>query len=153
MSSTLGRFMVYLGLAEEPDPEDAPIVDDASAAPDGDGEPTNVRRLRSSVAPPHARTAGGALAIHVVVVEATAFDDAERIGSTYRAGQPVLFDLGGVDHETARRVLDFVAGVTYALRGQLSPAGHRSFLLVPSGVELPAEERRRLADMGYEVAS
>ena len=85
------------------------------------------------------------------VLEVEAFDDVEVVGARYRQGQPVLFDLRGVDPATARRVLDFVSGVTYALRGRLSKVGTRAFLLVPEGVELPPDERRRLDHMGYGI--
>lgn len=85
------------------------------------------------------------------VIEITAFDDVEGIGARHRTGQPVLFDLAGADAATARRVVDFVSGVAYALRGDMAKVGSRAFLLTPHGVSLPDDERRRLVDLGYRV--
>jgi cell division inhibitor SepF len=50
-------------------------------------------------------------------------------------------------------VVDFIAGLTYASHGKLTKVGRRAFLLVPDGVDLPADDQRRLSDLGYRVAS
>jgi cell division inhibitor SepF len=89
--------------------------------------------------------------VRVAIIRPSDFEEAERVGERYRAGQPVLLDLGQVDNTVGRRLLDFVAGTIFALRGQIRPAGARSFLLVPEGVEVGFDERKRLADLGYQV--
>lgn len=104
----------------------------------------NVRPLRS--ADRAARTVS-----RVAQVEVTTFDDVEAVGARYRTGQAVLFDLTRASGGTPRRVVDFVAGLTYALRGELTKVGTRAFLLVPEGVRVTAEERRRLTELGYRL--
>ncbi len=104
----------------------------------------NVRPLRSADAA--ARTVS-----RVAQVEVTTFEDVEAVGARYRTGQAVLFDLSGATGGTPRRVVDFVAGLTYALRGELSKVGARAFLLVPEGARVTAEERRRLTELGYRL--
>ena len=76
-------------------------------------------------------------------------EGAAEIGRQYRMGSPVLFDMTDADGATARRILDFVSGVTFALRGRMVKMSARAFLMVPEGVELPASERERLAALGY----
>lgn len=161
MSSVWRKTLVYLGLFEEPDPHDEPAANGRRAAPAEPPEPAavasgNVRPLRTAFpdAGGHAAAApmlepDPPLAAEVVVVGVREFDDSERIGRMYRDGHPVLFDLSEVGRPLARRVLDFVAGMTYALEGRLTPAGTLAFLLVPAGVEVPRAERRRLASLGY----
>jgi cell division inhibitor SepF len=172
MSGVWRKTLVYLGLVEEPeehddlperferrDPQDGgygrparspapePRLPPAAAADAG-----NVRRLPiPEPGAAHVRAMQGGA--RVAVLPITVFDEVERIGERYRSGQPVLFDLRDAEAATARRVLDFVSGVTYALRGRLLPAGTRCFLLLPDGLEVPLEERHRLADMGYRVAA
>jgi len=106
----------------------------------------NVRPLRS--ADGEVRTVS-----RVAQVEVTTFDDVEAVGARYRTGQAVLFDLSGATGGTPRRVVDFVAGLTYALRGELTKVGARAFLLVPEGARVTAEERRRLTGLGYRLPS
>lgn len=87
------------------------------------------------------------------VVEVARFDDVEAVGARYRTGQAVLFDTSAADAATARRVVDFVSGLTYALRGEVTKVGARAFLVVPSGVTVSADERRRLGELGYRLPS
>lgn len=115
----------------------APASSSATSVP----ADSNVRPLRASDVPaPTARLA---------VVEIARFDDVEQVGSRYRTGQPVLFDVAQADRVDARRVIDFVAGLTYALRGSMRRVGTRAYLLVPDGVVLPDDERRRIETLGY----
>lgn len=152
------KTLVYLGLVEEPEEHDE-LPEDLSGGERGElqrGESgqraPNVRPLRSAEAgSPHVRAMSSGDVVRVSIIEVGSFDDCEVIGSRYRSGQPVVFDLSGVDRATARRVLDFVSGTTYALRGRLRRAGARAFLLLPEGSHLPPEEARRLAAMGYGV--
>lgn len=165
MSGVWRKTLVYLGLVEEPDEHDdlpehfgggyADVGDDGRAVARPAPRPVeapvgNVRRLPvPEPGTPHVRPTQGN--VRVAVLPITAFDEVERVGERYRSGQPVLFDLRDADGAVARRILDFVSGVTYALRGRLVPAGSRCFLLVPDGVEIPLDERHRLSDMGYRV--
>ena len=175
MSGMWRKTLVYLGLVEEPEGHDEDFAA-AHAAPDAATASTGARPVGLVAAPTpvaadpvaprrdatvrplrgvdeastHVRPLTGAAA-RVAMVHVTAFDDARDIGDRYRAGQPVLIDVTSVDSRTARRVLDFAGGVTFALHGRIAPAGDRAYLLMQDGVEVTAEERRRLAGFGYRV--
>lgn len=115
-------------------------------------DPTNVRRLERVPDPggAHVRPMPAGMGTRVQVVAVSTFDEgAAEIGRQYRVGSPVLFDMADADGGTARRILDFVSGVTFAAHGRLTKMGGRAFLVVPDGVELPLSERDRLASMGY----
>ena len=158
--SLWSRTLVYLGLREEPEDavaaygvaEDAPHVEEtsrtiagvppAAASAPRPAEVSNVRPLRTSL-----DLAGE----RVTVVHVRVFDDVEVIGSRYRNRQPVLFDVSSCSREVARRSVDFVSGLTFVSRGSLRRTAPRAFLLVPEGVDIPLDERRRLAQLGYDV--
>ena len=154
--SVWARTLVYLGLREESDDavdwqvaEDAGAVQEsrraseatAQAAP-SDAPPSNVRPLRSGLDVSSER---------VTVVQVGVFDDVETMGSRHRRRLPVLFDVSACTREVARRTVDFVSGLTYASRGTLRRTAPRAFLLVPEGLDIPLDERRRLAQLGYDV--
>lgn len=117
----------------------------------GPVEDSNVRALRTG--DPHVRAVGGGStrAARVSLVDVEAFEDVEAIGSRFRTGQPVLFDIRPGDRTSGQRVVDFVSGLTYASRGRLTKVGSRAFLLVPEGVELSDDEQRRLRGLGYRL--
>lgn len=170
MSGVWRKTLVYLGLVEEPEEHDElpeqfeePDPPPATEEPDRPGgpEPPPDREVPRKVRPlrvpepgaAHVRAVSRPTASQVAVVQLREFDDVEEVGARYRGGQPVVFDLAALERPVARRVLDFVSGMTYALHGDLSSAGARAFLLVPEGVEISSEERGRLAELGYRGMS
>lgn len=148
------RTLIYLGLKEEPEEGydlPADLGEGGRRAPaesvaDGRRGDVTVRPLRP--APVGGERAPSARA---ALVEVRVFDDVEAVGARFRTGQAVLFDAAGSDSATARRVLDFVSGMTYVSRGSLNKVGGRAFLLVPDGVHVPEDERRRLSGLGYRL--
>jgi cell division inhibitor SepF len=155
------RTLVYLGLKEEPEDaydeafEHARQASDDGVAPapgDGGRGDVTVRALRPAPAPEDG-DGPGAAAARAAVVEVVAFEDVESVGARFRTGQPVVFDASAADATTARRVVDFVSGMTYVARGSLEKVGGRAFLLTPDGVHLPDDERRRLVGLGYRLTT
>ena len=94
-------------------------------------------------------TAGGAVRTIAAVSKVSeivpeGFNDAQQVGDGFKAGSAVAMDLATVDRELARRLIDFCSGLCYALGGRMERLGGQRYLLTPSGVEVSAEERRRL---------
>lgn len=157
------KTLVYLGLVEEPEEYDemperfagaSPAEPGPAAAPlpHDPGDEGSIRPLPNLAEPggAHVRPMAAGLGARVQVVAVSTFDEgAAEIGRQYRMGVPVVFDMADAPPDAARRILDFVSGVTFALRGRMVKVGGRAFLVVPEGVELPASERERLAALGY----
>ena len=72
------------------------------------------------------------------------FGDAKELADLFKSTVPVVMDLRGVDRELARRLIDFASGICYALDGSMEKVARQVFLLIPVGVEITADERRRL---------
>jgi cell division inhibitor SepF len=167
--------MVYLGLVDDEEYEDyepyeepvapapvsaaAPSRRSAISEPAYEPEPSGgVRTLprepeNSGITiqrPPSAvvRPISAAQQPKVHVVAPDGFNDAQEIGDKLKASQPVIVNLQGVQRDLSRRLIDFASGVTYALGGQMERVAEQVFLLTPSNVEVPAEEKRRLQERG-----
>ncbi len=115
----------------------------------GGGESSNVRALR----PDDGEGGGGlpdGLGRRVAIVAVTDYEDSAReVGTRYRQGSPVVFDLTDAPTDSRKRVLDFVAGTIFALNGEMLKVGARSFMVVPKGTDIPEREWTRLATLGY----
>jgi len=83
------------------------------------------------------------------VVEPGSFNQAQEVADKFKAGQPVAMDLIDVDRELSRRLIDFSSGLCYGLGGNMEKVANHIYLLTPSGVEVTADERRKLADRSY----
>jgi cell division inhibitor SepF len=162
------RTLVYLGLREEEEDHfdwnaledtDPGVSSPGTVGPSAGSSARIVRPDAPSAAEPrvefsNVRPLRGGLDVsaeRVAVVQVHVFDDVEAIGARYRLRHPVLFDVSGCSREVARRAVDFVSGLTYASRGSLRRTAQKAFLLVPEGVDIPLDERRRLAQLGYDV--
>ncbi|GAC55880.1 cell division protein SepF [Gordonia hirsuta DSM 44140 = NBRC 16056] len=81
------------------------------------------------------------------------YSEARTIGERFRDGSPVIMDLVDMNNDDAKRMVDFAAGLVFALRGSFDKVATKVFLLSPAGVEVGAEDRRRLAESGFHNQS
>lgn len=82
------------------------------------------------------------------VIAPRSFNHAQEVADRFKASQPVIVNLQGVEKELSRRLLDFCSGICYALGGHMEKVAARVYLLTPSNVEVSAEDRRRLQERG-----
>jgi len=78
------------------------------------------------------------------VVEATSFDEGARtVADRFKRDHPVIVNLQRADEALLERMVDFCAGLAYALNGNLHPILDRLFLLTPNEVEVSGKEAQR----------
>ncbi len=82
------------------------------------------------------------------VLQPESFDDAKEIADRFKADQPVVMDIAGVDRELSRRLIDFASGICYALGGHMERVRPGGYLLTPARVEVSDDDKRRLASNG-----
>lgn len=173
MSSLWKRSMVWLGLEDEAAEDGAGLAEPEMHMQPGVLEPQSVvaqpaqavqaerpsmfsgsgGTVRTIQANDYPESEGGVRTIPassepVYVVDSTGFNDAQKIGERFRAGQPVIINLQQVDKDTARRIVDFASGLTFALRGSMQKVGEQVFLVTPANVEVSPDEMERLRRRG-----
>ncbi|WP_420753086.1 cell division protein SepF [Rhodococcus sp. O3] len=77
------------------------------------------------------------------------YSEARTIGERFRDGTPVIMDLVEMSNADAKRLVDFAAGLAFALRGSFDKVATKVFLLSPADIDVSAEERRRIAETGF----
>jgi cell division inhibitor SepF len=77
------------------------------------------------------------------------YNEARTIGEHYRDGIPVIMNLTEMADADAKRLVDFAAGLAFALRGSIDKITTKVFLISPPNVDVTAEDRRRLAEGGF----
>jgi cell division inhibitor SepF len=112
-----------------------------------DRQPEPVARLRpvpERPAPPPARDPLS----RITTLHPTSYAEARAIGEAYRDGVPVIINLTEMENADAKRLVDFSAGLAFALRGSMDKVTNKVFLLSPPDVDVTAEDRRRIAEGG-----
>ncbi len=77
------------------------------------------------------------------------YSEARTIGERFRDGTPVIMDLVTMDNADAKRLVDFAAGLAFALRGSFDKVATKVFLLSPADIDVSADDRRRIAEAGF----
>ncbi len=111
-----------------------------------DRQPEPVARLRPATESTR-QTARDPLS-RIITLHPTSYGEAREIGEAYRDGAPVIMNLTEMENADAKRLVDFAAGLAFALRGSMDKVTNKVFLLSPPDVDVTAEDRKRIAEGG-----
>ena len=78
--------------------------------------------------------------LQMKVVRPKKLSEATAIADSLRAGQTIVLNLDEMTDMAARRILDYIAGVIYAINGKIERPSDRTFLLTPAGVRVATQE-------------
>lgn len=83
---------------------------------------------------------------HMGVVNPSSFEEgAQDLAKRFKRRQAIILNLDQADAELAKRMVDFCAGLAYALDGAIHPIGHSLFLLTPAEAEVSTKEGSGIA--------
>ena len=111
-------------------------------------EPSRLPDRPPPTAVPEQRVRAAAALSRITTLQPRSYNEARTIGERYRDGVPVIMNLTELDDAAAKRLVDFAAGLAFALRGSIDKVTSRVFLLTPADVEVSADDARRLAERG-----
>ncbi|MDO5668831.1 MAG: cell division protein SepF [Corynebacterium sp.] len=89
----------------------------------------------------------------IVSVEVTSYSQAAQIGEPFRDGDAVVFDMTRMEAGDNKRIVDFAAGLCYALRGKMvNVSKHLDtdrtvFAITPEGADFSQIELERAAQL------
>ncbi|MGD7003234.1 cell division protein SepF [Corynebacterium halotolerans] len=81
----------------------------------------------------------------IVPVDLRSYTEATLIGEPFRDGDAVVFDLTRMDNTEAKRIIDFAAGLCFALRGQMKKLDKLVFAVVPENAAVATIDLERAA--------
>lgn len=167
MAGAMRKVGEYLGLVEqgEYDEYEMDYDDERPAEP---AQPTPARSVPSRPAPvasieerrserrPERRTAAPVSApttstdfARIETVTPRTYNDARTVGEHFRSGVPVIMNLSEIDDDDAKRLVDFAAGLIFAVHGTINRVTSKVFLLSPANVTVTDEDKHRLASGGF----
>ena len=158
MSGAMRKMGVYLGLLEDTDRFEDDYYDDADngrggltgagrhdLAPADGAHPSPVANLSERRRP----TAVVAELSRITTLHPRTYNEARTIGENFREGVPVIMNLSEMDDADAKRLVDFAAGLVFAVRGTIERVTNKVFLLSPPNVSVAAEDKQRIAEGGF----
>jgi cell division inhibitor SepF len=164
MAGAMRKMGVYLGLVEDEAAEgyddvyeDEVIEDPRDARPTRTLTPVRdekayaAPRVAAAPAPrPRLETREAVVdSYRITTLHPRNYNDARTVGEYYRDGTPVIMNLTDMEDTDAKRLVDFAAGLVFALHGTIERVTAKVFLLSPANVTVTAEEKARLAEGGF----
>ena len=154
MSGAMRKMGVYLGLLEDSDRYDddfdvhdeqahtGPVARQASVA-------NLSERRRPAVATPVQSGPRVAELSRITTLHPSTYNEARVIGENFREGIPVIMNLSEMSDADAKRLVDFSAGLVFAVHGSIERVTNKVFLLSPPNVAVAAEDKARIAEGGF----
>ncbi len=78
----------------------------------------------------------GGASMEMKVIKPTGFEAATQISDLLLSKKTVLLNLEDTNKETARRLIDFLSGVAYAIDGELNRVANSTFVVAPHNVRV-----------------
>ena len=76
----------------------------------------------------------------ITIIEPRLYSEVQELSDTLLANQSVIINFRRMDKEQAKKMLDFLMGVTYAIKGDIQRLGEEIFICTPQSVEVDGSE-------------
>ena len=80
------------------------------------------------------------LSAELIIVKPENCQSVNQIAEHLLNGKTVVLNLEETSKETARRLIDYLAGVAYAINGQLQKVSDRNFVIAPSNTAVSSDQ-------------
>ena len=149
MGSAMRKMGVYLGLLEDNERYDEDYSYEEYDERADAARPTPVANIAERRRPGGGPTGVVAELSRITTLHPRTYNEARTIGENFREGVPVIMNLSEMDDADAKRLVDFAAGLVFAVRGSIERVTNKVFLLSPPNVSVAAEDKQRIAEGGF----
>ena len=77
--------------------------------------------------------------MEVSIIKPNTFEDSQNICNMLLTGRPVVVNLEGFDPDDAQRIMDFISGCIYAIKGQYHQISKYIFIFSPENVDISGD--------------
>ena len=117
-----------------PENEDDAMMDDDNYAPEAASAPVNI--------------SGNAIELKVVRPES--FKNADQIADHLLNRRTVVLNLEAAGKDTAKRLIDFLTGVAFAIKGDIRKVSNNTYVITPGNVTVTGDPMTDAARAAFE---
>ena len=85
----------------------------------------------------------------VLLFSPKSFDEAGELVNYMHRNMTVVMTLEGVPTDMARRLLDFLSGIAFALQGKITPVSAKTYFITPQNVDILGTEAQQPESAGH----
>ena len=86
----------------------------------------------------------------IMVIKPKCFNNSTEAADQLKQRRPVVLDVGGLDPDEARRVVDFISGTVYGLGGDIQKVSGGIFIATPSSFDIAGDFIKDKAGAGLD---
>lgn len=86
----------------------------------------------------------------IMIIKPKCFNNSTEAADQLKQRRPVILDVGGLDPEEARRVVDFIAGTVYGLGGDIQKVSGGIFVATPSSFDIAGDFLKDKSGIGLD---
>ncbi len=131
---------------------DEPETDEYDETEEEDYEPSprTVRSFRDTKAEQNKVVSINTTArLQVVLTKPKTLEDARSVADSLNQKKTVILNLEAVNGESARRILDFLSGATYANKATMRQVASNTFMITPFNVDVNGDLLSELGNNGF----
>lgn len=133
-SAIVSKLKNFIGFGEEFDDFEDDVLEEVNEPQQRPAtKPTYTKRPK--IIPMH----GNSNSTKIVVLKPKCFNDSMQVADELKDRRTVVINVGTLDTDEARRVVDFIAGTVYGLDGNMQKVAGGIFLATPSQVDILGE--------------
>lgn len=125
----------------EDDYVEEPVRTKPSRSTPNDTEPEETSKQRSGFlgSKPKVVPMNNRSMMEVSIIKPNTFEDSQNICNMLLTGRPVVVNLEGFDPDDAQRIMDFISGCIYAIKGQYHQISKYIFIFSPENVDISGD--------------
>lgn len=85
----------------------------------------------------------------VILFSPKSFDEAGELVNYMHRNLTVVMTLEGVPTDMARRLLDFLSGIAFALQGKITPVSAKTYFITPQNVDILGTQEQQPESAGH----
>ena len=141
----------FLGFESEDDYYDDDYYDEEEAE---DEENARVKRSSQQSAPK--KTFSKVVPINttsssrIKIMRPSDINDSTNVANEIKEGRLVIFDVGQIDNEEARRIVDFMSGAAYGVNGKVRRVSEGIFVAAPKNIDITGDTMKEHVKNGMD---
>lgn len=85
----------------------------------------------------------------VILFSPKSFDEAGELVNYMLQNMTVVMTLEGLPTDMARRLLDFLSGIAFALQGKITPVSNKTYFVTPQNVDILGTQEQQPESSGH----
>ncbi|MCQ6279739.1 cell division protein SepF [Bacillus sp. EB600] len=86
----------------------------------------------------------------VILIEPRVYAEAQEIADHLKSRRAVIVNLQRIEHDQAKRIVDFLSGTVYAIGGDIQKVGSSIFLCTPDNVEISGNISELIKEQDFQ---